>query len=425
MPLPNPTWLLPVAATASAFAVISREAVDGLSLSDMEELLRKRKRKDLLPRVEAFAEHLDRHSQGFLVLSMVAKAVTVVALADLASQVASDWRGWLAFAGLFVTFLVVADFALRPLGHAHAERLTLWLMSTWRVVLFVFWPLLAPFRWVGQAMGRLNAGPEGEHREEQAEEDIMASLALGELHGQIEESERDMIEKILAMDDLTAEEIMTPRTEMHAVAVDEGLEGALAKARETGHSRLPVFRENRDDIIGICYVKDLIGLDHAALPEFEQTLRPALFVPATKKVSELLAELRKDRVHMAVILDEYGGTAGLVTFEDLIEVVFGKIADEYDQVEEDEVRQEGADRWDMDARLKVSEINERYDFNFPESENYESLGGLVTAELGRIPEVGSQWQNDDTLVTVLEATDRRVVRVRIERRRSGREEAAE
>ena len=303
---------------------------------------------------------------------------------------------------------------LRPIAAKYAEGLTLLLLNLWCFTRLVLAPMTAIFAVVHGGMERVVRQGTGNDDEEQAEEDIMASLALGELQGQIAEHERDMIESILDMSDLTVEEVMTPRTEMHAISVSEGLPGAVALARETGHSRLPVYDGNRDNITGILYVKDLLGMAEGTEKDLAHLVRKATFVPASKKVSELLAELRNGRVHLAVVLDEYGGTAGLVTFEDLIEVVFGQIEDEYDQEEEEEYRKLDANIWDVDGRVKVSELNEELEINLSESESYESLGGLVTGELGCIPKVGAELSVNDCRLIVTQATDRRVVRVTIE-----------
>jgi putative hemolysin len=414
----DPTWLLVAASFLSFYAVLSREAMTELSLSDMEELLRKTKRtKDLLPKVEAFAGKRDRYEFSFLIVNFLAKAVAAVAMYLLASSLSAAWQVWLAFLLGYALWLLVVDVPLRPFAARHAERITLWLRKSWIAVYLATKPLTICFSLVYGLAERLvrPAGEDG--KEEEAEEDIMASLALGELQGQIAEHEREMIENILSLNDRTAEEVMTPRTDMDAIEIEEGLDGAIALATETGHSRLPVYEGNRDNIIGILYVKDLIAQNAFGddRPEFQALLRKATFVPESKNVAELFAELRKERIHMAVVLDEYGGTAGLLTLEDLVEVVFGEIADEYDEDEEEDFRQLDESNWDFDARVKVGDLNEKLDVNLPESENYESLGGLVAAELGCIPAVGASWTHEDVLITVTQATERRVVRLHVER----------
>lgn len=411
-------WLLMTASLVCIYSVLSREAMSEFSLSDMEEMLRGRRRsKFLQAKVERFAERLDRFLFTFLLVNFLAKALAAVAIFLLIQEfsgVDDSSLELLLFLLGYATWLLVVDMPLRPIAAKHAETLTLWLLTSWRTVNMLLWPIISLFALVHGGMERVVRSSNGDDEEEQAEEDIMASLALGELQGQIAEHERDMIESILSMADLTVEEVMTPRTDMHAISVSDGLDGAVALARETGHSRLPVYDGNRDNIIGLLYVKDLLGLQPAETTDLADLVRKATFVPATKQVSELLAELRKDRVHLAVVLDEYGGTAGLVTFEDLIEVVFGRIEDEYDQEEEEAIRPLSESSWDVDGRVRISELNERLKLTIPESEHYESLGGFITSALGCIPAVATILEKDDLTLTVTQATDRRVVRVTID-----------
>ncbi len=412
------TWLLVAGTIIGIYSVLSREAMAEFNLSDMEEMWRQRKDgKTLQAKIERFAERLDSFMFTFLLIIFMAKAAVAVSLYQLVGEALSLNGGvshWGTFLGVFAVWLLVVDMPLRPIAAKYAEGLTLVLLNSWRLTRFILAPITAIFALVHGGMERVVRQGTGDDDEEQAEEDIMASLALGELQGQIAEHERDMIESILDMSDLTVEEVMTPRTEMHAISADEGVPGAVAMARETGHSRLPVYDGNRDNITGVLYIKDLLGMSEGTDKDLSDLVRKATFVPASKKVSELIAELRKGRVHLAVVLDEYGGTAGLVTFEDLIEVVFGEIEDEYDQEEEEEIRQLEETVWDVDGRVRVTELNEDLEINLPESENYESLGGLVTGELGCIPEVGEELRVNDYRLIVTQATDRRVVRVKIE-----------
>ncbi|MFW5750059.1 MAG: hemolysin family protein [Planctomycetota bacterium] len=411
----NP-WLFPVSVAISLFSVLSREAMEEFSFSDAEDLLRKRgKTRQLEERMEAFAHHLRHYVFAFRLIDYFARSVVAAAVFVWAFAIADGAAGWLTFALIIAAFLFLAEIVVRPLGAAWSEPLALLLHRVWAGLVAVLWVPLWPFRICTRAMEHLVRGGEQETLEEQAEDEIMAAVSLGEATGQIEEQERDMIEAVLNLGDLTVERLMTPRTEMNACSLELGTAGALDLAKETGHSRLPVYEESRDNIRGVLYVKDLIGLDAEHLPSLEDLLRPPVFIPASKNVADLLTEFRRNRVHLAIVLDEYGGTAGLITIEDIIEEVFGDIDDEYDEIGEAEVRTLADSTYDLDARMKVDEVNERFDCNLPESERYESLGGLLTAQLGHIPDTGSIWEVDGARLTVLEASDRRVRRVRLAR----------
>jgi putative hemolysin len=413
--------IVAIAAAVSAFTVLSREALADFSFSDMEELLRKSNRtKQDLPRVERFAERLRDYRITFRLLDYSARLVLAAAVWGLVGDLQVPWLLWGAIMALA---LVVLDSVLRPLGGAFAEQLTLWLLRVWTAGYFVLWLPSLPFRASYRAVERFLKSKDHEDGDE-AEDEIMAAVSAGEYAGQIDEHEREMIESVLEMREETVDRLMTPRTDMHAVPLEEGIQGAIDLAKQSGHSRLPVYDGNRDNIVGVCYVKDLVGLAAEEQPPLEDVLRPPLLVPASKKVSELLKDFRKHRIHLAIVIDEYGGTAGLISIEDIVEEVFGEIHDEYDEEREAEVRAVTESVLDLDARMHVDEVNERFDVNLPENDRYESLGGLITSVLGRIPLVAESLESDGVKLTVLEATDRKVVRVRLERVGEREERAA-
>ncbi len=410
-----PVVIISVAVCVSLFSVLSREAMESFSFSDAEDLLRRRNQtKARGQRLEVLARRLEAYAFTYRLLDYFARAMVAAVLYMVTVAHFDGSGGWLAFLLAMALFITLVDIVIRPLGEVWAEPLALFLYPAWVGLYALLWLPSQPFRVLSEVVQRVS------HRipetpGEQAEDEIMAAVSLSEATGQIEEQQRDMIEAVLCLRDLTVERVMTPRIEMHACNLEQGTAGALRMARETGHSRLPVYAENRDNIIGVLYVKDLIGHDVEHLPPLDALLRSAVFIPASKKVGELLAEFRRNRVHLAVILDEYGGTAGLITIEDIIEEVFGDIDDEYDPRELPLVRTLADSTLDLDARMKVREVNERFDCNLPEGERYESLGGLLTAMLGSIPAADQSLEVAGVRLTVLEANQRRVIRVRLER----------
>ena len=408
--------LLVLSTTISAWTVLSREALDEFSFSDVEEYLRQRDQvRSGLPPVERFAPLRERCLHVFQQADYLARFVAVISIWQLCQGV-GPLNGVL-YAGLGVLgLLFLLDGLLRPLGAVFAVQLTLWLTRPWTIWYSICWLPTWPVRGLHHLLRKTFGSSSGDGEPDQAEDEIMAAVSQGEYAGQIAEAERDMIESVLGLDDLTVDKLMTPRTDMHAINIDDGVTEAIRLARESGHSRLPVFESNRDNIVGICYAKDLLGINGSSCdhPDLKNFIREPLLVPASKLISDLLTEFRRSRVHIAVILDEYGGTAGLITMEDIVEEVFGDIDDEYDTIDEDEISSIDQDTHELDARLHVDEVNERFDANLPVSDRYESLGGLVMQQLGRIPVVGDFWDNGKRRLTVLEATDRRVVRVRLE-----------
>jgi CBS domain containing-hemolysin-like protein len=409
-------WLLLLALAINIFAVISRAAMQDFSLANAEEVLRKRDRiRSHLPLLESFAEAIDSYAFTFLLVTQLAKAAIAVLFYLEMEAYSPEHHVLLTVCGLPLVHLV-SDTLMRPIGSAYPEELTLALYRLWRVQHVLVWPLFALFHLAEEAMQRLLRHEE-EQPAEQAEDDIMAVVSLSEARGQILEHERNMIESVLELRDLSAEDIMTPRTDMTAIGIDEPPRSAITLARESGHSRLPVYRENRDNIVGILYVKDLLGVELDDSATIAALCRQPLLIPSSKPVADVLDDLRRDRIHLAVVLDEYGGTAGILTLEDIIEEVFGEIEDEFDVVRQVDAERVGETTLELDARLKVSEVNERFEMNLPESEHYESLGGLVTSMLGCIPQADQSWHSEDRLycITVLEASERRVDRVRVER----------
>ena len=414
-------WLLVLAWLLDAFSVLSRSAIISFSLADMEERLRKQDRiQKELPRFEAFTEFSRDVAFTFLLLAQISKALAAVCIFIGIQAWNPEWSLGLQYGVSivgFCLFLFISDTLSRPIATEKAEAVTHYLLSSWKIVHVLMYIPALPFRMLYNTINSVLTSGEDRQEDEHAEDEIIAAVAFGEAQGHILEEEREMIEAVLEFRDKTVADVMSPRTDMAASDMEEGTRGALQTAKETGHSRLPIYAGNRDNIIGILYVKDLIGIPLDELPPIQSLLRQPVLVPASKSLASLLAEMRRDRVHLAVVLDEFGGTAGLVSIEDIFEEVFGEIEDEYDADREEEVRQLDQATYDLDARMKVEEVNERFDFNLPLNDNYESLGGLVTSYLGCIPKPGELWSSDEGsyTITVLEATPRRVVRVCVER----------
>ena len=409
-------WIGYAAAAVGSATLVSREAMTEVSLGDLEEILRKEGRtQSAFPRVEAFAERFrdlsfSLRSIDFFLRSIVAVVMYEQIVGLQPEPKVIDFSLWLA---ALLGYLAFQDILLRQIATAGAERLTLWLVPTWRIIDWLLYIPMWPLVFARDLFDRQFNGADDEEKGEDAEEEIKAALSLGSATGQIDEEQREMVESVFELGNSTVERLMTPRTDMIAIAADSDVAQAHEIARSSGHSRLPIFKETRDNIVGILYVKDALGADPAE--QVINLMRAPTLVPETKNAFELLQEFRRDRIHLAVVLDEYGGTAGLISIEDIIEEVFGDIADEYDQDEEEEIHDHNETMMEVDARMRVDEINEAFDAALPESDRYESIGGLLTAEFGHIPAVDETIDTAGLRVAVLEATDRRVVKVRLEK----------
>jgi putative hemolysin len=287
--------------------------------------------------------------------------------------------------------------------------------------------LLPPFGVVARAMSPISGGlvrlltsgrPERlitaqEQSEEDQGEVAHAYLEAGEEQGLIERDERRLLQSIVDFGDTLAREVMTPRPDIVAIQADTTVSQLRALFREQEYSRFPVYQENLDNILGIIRVKDLLKVDGSASDDRPITplIRPTTFVPETKRVPELLKEFQRKQVQMAIVVDEYGGTAGLVTIEDLLEEIVGEIRDE-DDVEAEPIVEEGNGSYVFSAKVSFDEFRERLDVEV-EPEGFETVGGYILTRLGRVPSVGETFELDGLFIEVLEAERRRIHKVRV------------
>ena len=229
-----------------------------------------------------------------------------------------------------------------------------------------------------------------------------------------ERDERKLLQSIVDFGDTLVREVMTPRPDIVAIGQEASLDELRALFREQEYSRIPVYKENLDNILGIVFIKDLIRISEEQNRQgLQALLRPATFVPETKRVSDLLKEFQGKQVQLAIVVDEYGGTAGLVTLEDLLEEIVGEIRDEYD-VEAEPVVEEGEGSFVFSAKVNFAEVRERLDVEI-EPEGFETVGGYVLTRVGRVPSAGEAFEIDGLIVEVLEAERRRIHRVRMRR----------
>ncbi len=266
-----------------------------------------------------------------------------------------------------------------------------------------------------RATNRLNAIMGGTEKKSPfiTREDVRLLCAESEEEGVIEEEERELIHGVMDFGITTVREIIVPRIDVVAIADDTPWEEACEVFEAHGHSRLPVYHEQIDKIEGIVYVFDLMRTGKPPKDNsIREFIRPVTFIPESKKIQDLLHEFRQKQTFMAIVVDEYGGTAGLVTLEDLIEEIFGEIHDEYD-VRDLPVTNLGEGLFVLDARMHKDEAEELLGVAMPEGE-YETVGGFIFERLGRIPKKGESFRHSDFQVTILEATERAITRVKFE-----------
>jgi CBS domain containing-hemolysin-like protein len=249
------------------------------------------------------------------------------------------------------------------------------------------------------------------------EDELRSWVEEGHLEGGLEQGERRMIYSIFHFGDTLAREIMVPRIDILALEVSASLDEAIAALIKTGHSRVPVYEDTIDNVIGLLYAKDLLRVrpEGQSIASLRGLLRPAYFVPEVKKVDELLREMQARSVHMALVVDEYGGIAGLVTMEDIVEEIVGEIRDEYDQSEEQLYEQVSENEYVFHGRIDLEDFNSVMDSNLP-TDVADTLGGFIYSQIGRVPLGGETVEVDSLLLTVEQVSGRRIRRVRALRR---------
>ena len=246
------------------------------------------------------------------------------------------------------------------------------------------------------------------------ENELIDLVDASQRAGEIEKDESEMIHSVFQFGDTMAREIMVPRVDILSLNVNTQLEEAADALLESGFSRVPVYEGQIDNIIGFLYTKDMVNVWRSGngISSLQDLLRPAKFIPETKKVDELLDEMQAARVHIAIVVDEYGGVAGLVTLEDIIEEIFGEIQDEYDFLEEELFQEVGPSEYILDGRIPLEEINELLGTNIP-TDGADTLGGLIFNRIGRVPTKGETVLEDNVSLTVEALNERRIHKVRV------------
>ncbi len=300
------------------------------------------------------------------------------------------------------------------LAQSHAESIV-------RVGVPTLMLLLHPMTWVASALAfvrrillRAIGTPDASYHTRRLVEGFRAIVEDAEMHGDLGAETRELIANVIEFGAADAAEVMTPRTEIEAIEADSTLLDAISVFASSGFSRIPVYVETTDTIIGTLTALEAakaVAEDRVAKTSIRSVMRPPLLVPETQLVPELLGAFREQRQKMAIVVDEYGGTAGLVTLADVMAEIVGHVQDEFEEEEAPPFQRLSDGRVEADASQHVAEINEEASLSIPEEEDYETLAGFVLAEFGRFPQVGNSFTKDGVTYEVSEATDRRVMRV--------------
>lgn len=381
-----------------------QEHLDRLGRADAVETLCAR--REALVVATATVRMLVNLAVGFVVLALLFQAGWLV-----------GWKIYLAGFGIAAGFVFLFGVIL---PHLWADQTGEALIARMPTLLLALGALFGPLMIAQTALDSLHRRLTGRQSEPdeaiaEIEQDILDAVSEGEAQGHMAEDEKQMIVSVIELRDQHVGEIMTPRIEIVGVEVHAALPEIRHLIVEQGYSRMPVYEDSLDNVLGVLFAKDLLALDANAPFDLRAIMRRTIFVPETKTVRDLLHEFKKQKTKIALVLDEYGGTAGLVTTDDIYEELVGDMEDEED---DDETALPTIVRIDdqtteIDSRLRVDEFNEQLDLQLPEDEGYDTVGGFILSRLGRIPKRGDDLLIDNLHITILDADERRINRVRI------------
>ena len=408
-----------VSCLAGCYFAACHTALRTFSRKRLSDLMEQRGR---MARFERAMNKLGRLSLTSGVLrGLFSLAMVLVTLYDVEQRFAwsKPLEFLLAFAigGALVSIFTVAI----PVSWARygRERLLVWSLPVLEGLSYLLWPVIAILQGIDPIVRRLSGVDLQPEEENAITEEVLSVVEEHDGGHSVDDAQKEMLEAVFELPTTTAGGIMTPRTDIRGLEVTSDLDTVLSTIQQFGHSRIPVYEEHMDNVVGILYAKDLIpyvGRSDTSDFDLSQTIRGAYMVPESKSVRDLLSEFKARKVHIAIILDEYGGTAGLVTIEDILEEIVGEIQDEYEpQDEEPHLDWIDHSSAEVDARMHIDDFNDEIEANLSEDEDYETIGGFVFATLGHIPEEGESFENDGLRFTVTEAERTKIRKLRVER----------
>jgi putative hemolysin len=370
---------------------------------------------------DRFGHILKNDLQALLLSEMTAAFGVVVGVSALLTRLSITSVGpyvWLADV-LGVGIVSVLAFVLVPwaVSRVAGESLLYRIWPMMSLFLLIMHPVILLTKRFDTLVHRLagRQDPGGEETSLIAEE-IQSVVNEGEREGLLETRAGRMIHRVMELSEEDVGAVMTPRTEMLCIHENVSLAEARTALLDSGHSRVPVIGDSPDDIVGLLYAKDLLRHieGNGKQVSLASILREPTYIPETTAVDKLLERMKRERFHMAIVLDEYGGVLGLVTMEDILEEIVGEIEDEHDLEEEEPIHL--VDDWvaEVDGRVHVDDLNERFGYELPEDEDFDTIGGFVFSQLGHIPEVGESLTWRTLRMTVIEADKRRIIKLRIE-----------
>ena len=404
----------------ASLAAVQARAVRGAQRQVIQDLCRRRRRPERYEEIVAASETIAFIAASIVVIAAVAATLLAFrgredARTSLAIEV-SAVAGWIALAwGL----LVVLPMLLVKFAGPWIVVAT-WLL--WRPIVGFIAPAVGHLGRLAAALPRVFGRRGAADGSDRPRDELRLVVDEAHREGRLEGEARDMIKGVIGLDEVRVATIMTPRTKITSIPLATPWQEAVRLAAESGHTRLPVWDRSPDDVVGILHTRDVLrrlaegfGPDDGAAPGLKPLLRPPWFVPEAMSVQKLLREFQRGNTHMAIVTDEFGGVSGLLTMEDALEEIVGEIADEHDEVFADGIRLLSADACEALAHVRIGLVNQRLGLALPEEEDFETIGGFVFHQFGRIPEVGERIESHGARLEVLAATRRRIDLVRVDR----------
>jgi len=415
---------------ANAFFVAAEFAIVKVRSSQLLERIKKGHRR------AALAKHISDNLDAYLSATQLGITLTSLGLGWVGEPLLADMLqdplraiGFvnertihavafgIGFGALTFLHIILGELAPKSIAIRHAERTTLFIAFPLQLFYIVFKPLIILLNASANVILRLiGIPPSSTHELLHSAEELQIIVDEGARTGVLDKTEQELISSIFEFSNTSAKEIMVPRTEVVAVNLTTNRDRLITIVTEEGYSRVPVFSGTIDNIVGIIYTKDLISLlEHRDLIVLEDIVRPAYFVPASIQISILMRELQEQKIHMAIVLDEFGGTQGIITMEDILEEIVGEIHDEYDEVLKD-VEQSADGSALVNARISIHTFNDKFKVEIPDDPEYETLNGFLYKISGSIPELHEELVYGDLIFTIMKKSQRRIRQVRVRRR---------
>lgn len=388
----------------------SETALTSLKIAKIRQLREKNEKKARL--LERIKKKINIILSTILIGNNLVNILATAILTELTVELFEGSSSTIiATAIMTILILIFGEITPKTYAAQNPEKVSVLVARPLEILSIIFRPLLLVLNFITSFMIKLLGGNVNYTGPFVTEEEIRSLVDVGEEEGVVKLHEKEMIENIFDIDDIDVSDVMIPRIDITAISEEDTMEMALEKITKYGHSRIPVYKDSIDNIVGLLYAKDVLPFIGYKEKEINETkivdiMREPYYVPETKKVNKLLRELQQHKVHMAIVLDEYGGTEGLVTIEDILEEIVGDILDEYDN-DIDMIEKINESKYNIKAEVSLEDINELFDTEFPE-EDFDSLGGYIFSTLGRVPKQGDTLEEQGLTMIVKKVVNRRV-----------------